>query len=212
MSKVEAMPRTLRGRARTLRRQGLIPAVLYGPHLDPIPLSLAESDVRRLFSQITRSTMVELQVGGQIHRVFVKDVQIDPITTEFLHLDFYVPEAGRVLEMSIPVKIQGEAPGVKEGGVLEVLHAEIPVEAPPERIPAQILVDVSQLGLDEAILVRDLSWPEEVRPLLPPEDAVVVVVPPRKVEEAAPAEEAPLTSAAPTPAPTEAQTPATKSS
>lgn len=211
MIRVEATPRTLRGRARTLRRQGLIPAVLYGAHLNPIPLSLAESDVHRLFSQITRSTMVELQVGGQIHRVFVKDVQIDPITMKFLHLDFYVPEAGRALEMSIPVKIQGEAPGVKEGGVLELLHAEIPVEAPPERIPAQILVDVSRLGLDEAILVRDFPWPEGVRPLLPPEDAIVVVVPPRKVEEVAPTEEAPLAPAAPAPTPTEAKTSETTS-
>ncbi len=207
MIKVEATRRALQVRARALRRQGLIPAVLYGAHLDPIPVALAEPEVRRLFSQITRSTMVELQVNGQTYRVFVKDVQIDPLTTQFLHLDFYVPEAGRTLEMAIPVKIEGEAPGVKEGGVLEVLHAEIPVEALPERIPPQILVDVSRLGLDEAILVRDLPWPEGVRPLLPAEDAVVVVVPPRKVEEAVPTE---VTAAPTTPTPTPTEAPETQ--
>ncbi|MBC7221567.1 50S ribosomal protein L25 [Candidatus Bipolaricaulota bacterium] len=205
MITVKATRRSLGVKARALRRRGLIPAVLYGAHLDPVHVALPEPDVRRLFSQITRSTMVELQVDGEIYRVFVKDVQVDPITTQFLHLDFYVPEAGRALELSVPVKIEGEAPGVKEGGVLEVLHPEIPVEAPPEKIPPHIVVDVSKLGLDEAILVRDLPWPEGVRPLLPPEDAVVVVVPPKVAAEAAPAEAAP-------PEPTASAAPETKSS
>ncbi len=213
MITVKATRRSLEVKARALRRRGLIPAVLYGAHIDPIHVALPEPDVRRLFSQITRSTMVELQVDGEAYRVFVKDVQIDPITTKFLHLDFYVPEAGRALEIAIPVKIEGEAPGVKEGGILEVLHAEIPVEALPEKIPPHIVVDVSKLGLDEAILVRDLPWPEGVRPLLPPEDAVVVVVP-AKVEavEAAPAEAAPAEAAQPSPAQPEAKPPEAKSS
>jgi large subunit ribosomal protein L25 len=209
MITVKATRRPLQVRARSLRRRGLIPAVLYGAHLDPVHVAIPEPEVRRLFAQITRSTMVELQVDGESYRVFVKDVQLDPISTGFLHLDFYVPQAGRALEIAIPVKIEGEAPGVKAGGVLEVLHAEIPVEAPPEKIPPHIVVDVSRLGVDEAILVRDLPWPEGVRPLFPPEDAVVVVVPP-KVEAAAPAEAAP----APAPAPPkpEAKKPETKSS
>lgn len=203
MIAIKATLRPRNVRARTLRRRGLIPAVLYGAHIDPLHVAIPEPDVRRLFSQITRSTMVELQVESETYRVFVKDVQIDPITTKFLHLDFYVPEAGRALEMAIPVKIVGEAPGVKEGGLLEILHAEIPVEAPPEKIPPHIEVDISKLGLDEAILVRDIPWPEGVRPLLPPEDAVVVVLPPRvEVVEEAPAEAAPEaleTPAAPAP-------------
>ncbi len=212
MITVKATRRSLGVKAKALRRRGLIPAVLYGAHIDPVHVALSEPDVRRLFSQITRSTMVELQVDGEIYRVFVKDVQIDPITTKFLHLDFYVPEAGRALEISVPVKIEGEAPGVKEGGVLEVLHAEIPVEAPPEKIPPHIVVDVSKLGLDEAILVRDLPWPEGVRPLLPPEDAVVVVVPPRVEVAEAPAEAAPAAPTAPGPATPEAPKPEPKSS
>jgi len=209
MITVKAQRRPLNVKARALRRKGLIPAVLYGAHLDPLHVALSETDVQKLFSQITRSTMVELWVDGESYRVFVKDVQIDPITTKFLHLDFYVPEAGRALEIAIPVKIQGEAPGVKAGGVLELVHPEIPVEAPPEKIPPHIVVDVSKLGLDEAILVRDLPWPEGVRPLLPPEDAVVVVVPPKV--EAAPAE-APAVEAPAPEAPAEAPKPEPKKS
>jgi large subunit ribosomal protein L25 len=208
MITVKATRRSLGVRAKALRRRGMIPAVLYGAHLDPIHVALPEPDVRRLFSQITRSTMVELQVDGETYRVFVKDVQIDPITTNFLHLDFYVPEAGRALEIAIPVKIEGEAPGVKAGGVLEVIHPEIPVEALPEKIPPQIVVDVSKLGLDEAILVRDLPWPEGVRPLLPLDDAVVVVVPAKvEVVEAAPAEAAPAEAAQPSPTETKPSEP-----
>jgi large subunit ribosomal protein L25 len=208
MITVKATRRSLGVRAKALRRRGMIPAVLYGAHLDPIHVALPEPDVRRLFSQITRSTMVELQVDGETYRVFVKDVQIDPITMNFLHLDFYVPEAGRALEIAIPVKIEGEAPGVKAGGVLEVIHPEIPVEALPEKIPPQIVVDVSKLGLDEAILVRDLPWPEGVRPLLPLDDAVVVVVPAKvEVVEAAPAEAAPAEAAQPSPTETKPSEP-----
>jgi len=208
MITVKATRRSLGVRAKALRRRGMIPAVLYGAHLDPIHVALPEPDVRLLFSQITRSTMVELQVDGGTYRVFVKDVQIDPITTNFLHLDFYVPEAGRALEIAIPVKIEGEAPGVKAGGVLEVIHPEIPVEALPEKIPPQIVVDVSKLGLDEAILVRDLPWPEGVRPLLPLDDAVVVVVPAKvEVVEAAPAEAAPAEAAQPSPTETKPSEP-----
>lgn len=212
MITVKATRRPRQVKARALRRKGFIPAVLYGAHVDPVHVALVETDVRRLFSQITRSTMVEVQVDGETYHVFVKDVQVDPITTKFLHLDFYVPEAGRALEIAIPVKLQGEAPGVKAGGVLELIHSEIPVEALPEKIPPHIVVDVSKLGLDEAVLVRDLPWPEGVKPLLPPEDAVVVVVPPRveEVAPAAPAEAAPVAPEAP--AVPEANKPETKSS
>ncbi|MFN3346907.1 MAG: 50S ribosomal protein L25 [Candidatus Bipolaricaulaceae bacterium] len=200
MITVQAKLRSLKEKARALRRRGFIPAVLYGAHLDPVHVALAEKDVLEMFGRITRSTMVELHVDGQVYRVFVKDVQIDPITTKFLHLDFYVPEPGRPLTLAVPVRLEGEAPGVKAGGVLEVLHNEIPVEAPPEKIPPHITLDVSKLGLDEAILVRDIPWPEGVKPLLPPEDAVVVVVPPRV--EAVAVEAAPL---APAPAQPEAK-------
>lgn len=203
MITVRAKPRSLKEKARALRRQGLIPAVLYGAHLDPVHVALAEKDVQTLFGQITRSTMVELHVDSEVYRVFVKDVQVDPITLKFLHLDFYVPEPGRPLEIAIPVKLVGEAPGVKAGGVLELLHTEIPVEAPPEKIPPYLTVDISKLGLDEAILVRDIPWPEGVKPLLPPEDAVVVVVPPKVEAAPAPAEAAapagPAAPAAPAP-------------
>lgn len=195
MITVNATRRPPKVKAKALRRAGLIPAVLYGAHLDPVHVAIAEPDVYKLFSQITRSTMAEVILDGETYRVFVKDVQIDPITTKFLHLDFYVPEAGRAVEIAVPIKIEGEAPGVKAGGVLEVLHSEIPIEARPDNVPPHILVDVSQLGLDEAILVRDLPWPEGVRPLLPAEDAVVVVVPPKVV--VAPAEAAPEAAPAP---------------
>lgn len=197
MITVQARLRSPKERARVLRRQGLIPAVLYGARLAPVHVALAEKDVQTMFSSITRATMVELRVDGEVYHVFVKDVQVDPITMRFLHLDFYVPEAGRTLEIAVPVRLEGEAPGVKAGGVLELLHTEIPVEAPPEKIPPYVVVDVSKLNLDEAILVRDIPWPEGVRPLLPPEDAVVVVVP-FKVEAApTPAETAPAAAPAP---------------
>lgn len=216
MITVNATKRDLGTKARALRRRGLIPAVLYGAHLDPVHVTISEADLSSLFNRITRSTMVELRVNEESYRVFVKDFQVDPITTRFLHLDFYAPESGRTMTMNVPVKVVGAAPGVKAGGILEVLHTEIPVEASPEKIPEFITVDISGLELEEAVLVKDLPWEEGVKPLLPEEDAVVVVLSP-KVEvapapaAAAPAAEVPAEPGAEEPAAPKAEAPAKKS-
>lgn len=183
---VKATRRPLTAKAHALRRQRLVPAVVYGAHLAPIHVSIPEKDLENLFARITRSTAVELELDdGQTYHVFVKDIQVHPITQRFLHLDFYVPEPGRSLTMEVPVKLVGTARGLKDGGIVDQLHSYIPVQALPEKIPAKVEVDVTELGIGDSILVKDLPWPEGVQPLFPPEDAVVTVLA-RRVEVVAP--------------------------
>ncbi|MBC7093389.1 50S ribosomal protein L25 [Candidatus Bipolaricaulota bacterium] len=192
---VKAMRRPLNVNPNALRRQGQVPAVLYGAHVEPVHVTISEKDLLNLFDHVTRSTMVEVQVDrGEVYRVFVKEIQVDPITERFLHLDLYVPEPGRSLVMQVPVKLTGTPRGLKDGGVLEHVHAYIPVEAPPEKIPPFVAIDMSNLGVGDSILVKDLAWEEGVRPLLPPDNVVATVLAPRAVvaaPEAAPAEAAP---------------------
>lgn len=195
--RIRARPRSQGPRA--LRRQGQIPAVIYGPHVESLPISIPEDELVDLFKHGTRSTMVEVEVDGKVYHVFLKDVQVDPVTDRLWHVDLYVPEPGRLLVMPVPVRLLGTAPGVREGGLLEHVHEYIEVEAIPKLIPPEVEVDISQLGIGDSVLVGDLPWEEGVRPLLPPGDVVVTVLAPRVLVvaeageevEAAPEEEPP---------------------
>ncbi|HAF70036.1 MAG: 50S ribosomal protein L25 [Acetothermia bacterium 64_32] len=190
---VQAKPRSLSVKARRLRREGYVPGVIYGPQVKtPVHVAIREPDLEDLFKHITRSTTLEVQVeGGETYHVFLKDIQVDPITDRFLHVDFYVPEPGRKLVLPVPVKLVGSAPGVKEGGILEHVHEYIEVEGLPRKIPPYFEVDISRLGLDESILIGDLKWDDDLRPLHPLDDPIVTVLPPKAITLEAGAEEAP---------------------
>lgn len=189
---VNAARRPLTVKAGALRRQGFVPAVLYGAHIASLHVSIPEKDLLNLLDHVTRSTPVEVKVDGKdTYHVFLKDIQVHPLTQRFLHLDLYVADPDRPLEMHVPVRFLGTARGIKDGGILEAVHAYIPVQAMPARMPARIEVDVSDLGVGDSILIKDIPWAEGVQPLPPPEDAVVAVVARRALEVEAPvAEEA----------------------
>ena len=176
------------GKANALRRQGFVPAVIYGPTIDSTPIIVGQKELRALFAKITRSSRIELSVSdheeGKKLDVFVKAIQYNPITDEPIHVDFYHPDTGRPLRLHVPIRIVGEAPGVKAGGVLNVLFRTILVHGLPKDIPPIIELDVSNLGIGEGIRVRDVDF-GNVEPLLPPERALVTVVAPRGLEEAA---------------------------
>ena len=198
MAKIAARKRSDSEKPRALRRQGWVPGVVYGPHLVSTPIAVEYKALERLISEITRSTRIELEYDGEKHFVFIKELQRDPITDRFIHVDFYAPEPGQIMSLEVPIRLVGTPAGVKAGGILEHIHEEIPVEGPLEAIPPYIEVDISGLGLDEALLVKDLPLPEGLRPLLPEDEAVVNILPPKVLvteeaeqEEAAEAPEAP---------------------
>lgn len=185
MATVKARPRDLGVRPKVLRRQGLVPVVVYGAHLDPVHAAVEAEALQRLFGQVTRSTAVELDVGGgEQYHVFLKDIQLDPLTDLPVHVDMYVPEKGRTLEMPVPVRVTGVSPGVKDGGLLEILHEDIHVRARASKMPPYIEVDISSLGMNDSVLVGDLPWSEGVEPLIPEDAAVVTVISPRGLAKA----------------------------
>ena len=173
------------GKANALRRDGFVPGVVYGPSIESVPIAIARKDLQLLFSEITRSSRINLSMAGENGAkemdVFVKVVDYDPVTDEPKHVDFYHPDVGHPLKLHVPVKITGEAQGVKSGGILNVLFSTIRVHGLPKDVPHLITIDVTELELGESIHVRDIDF-GGVEPMLPPERTLVTVIAPRGME------------------------------
>jgi large subunit ribosomal protein L25 len=203
---LEAIKRDTKGKneARRLRAAGRIPATVYGAQkegdpgksfpvaVDPKPL------LRILHSESGLNTLITLKVDGEGDaRVLVKEFQLDPVTHNLLHADFYRVNMDRRITVTVPIVFKGEPRGVKvEGGVLELLHREIELETLPAEIPDAIEVDVHDLGLNQAIFVRDVATNVKWTPITDLDTMLVHVITPRAVEEPVAAEAA--VAAAPT--------------
>ena len=190
---IHAQPRdgVGKGPARSLRRNGLIPAVVYGHGLDPQPLAVPTHDLEKVLQSISwENTLVNLHVGANAPAaVLIRDVQFHPFKPEILHVDFMQIRAGEKIEVEVPVELIGTPPGVKAGGVLEQQLHSVSVWCDPSRIPEKVDVDVSTLEIGDSLHVSDLRIPE-VEILTEATTTLAVVVPPAvlKVEEAEAAE------------------------
>ncbi|AJC72923.1 50S ribosomal protein L25 [Pseudothermotoga hypogea DSM 11164 = NBRC 106472] len=182
---------------RRLRNQGMIPGVIYGPEMEPVSIKLKKQEVEKFIHALSEAKPVTLRINvdgkTQDIEVFVKKVQIDKVTDEIVHIDFYKPAMGHVMRIEIPIRVVGKPIGVEKGGIMEVLHTELPVETLPGALVEHIEIDVSHLNLGESYHVRDLKLPEEMKVLLPADEALVTIIVPKglQVEEvtaAAPAE------------------------
>lgn len=174
------------GKANALRREGLVPAVVYGPTIDSKAIAVGAKPLRDLFSHITRSSRIELSFtdgkNDEKLDVFVKDIQYNPITDFPVHVDFYHPDIGHPLRLDVPLKLVGQPPGVKAGGILNILFGSIPVHGLPKDIPPVITLDVGELNMGESIHVRDVDF-GAVEPLLQQERTLVTIMSPRAEEE-----------------------------
>ena len=169
-----------------LRRGGKIPAIVYG-HTEPLAITVDAHEFRTAFRRITENTVVQLTMPEGVHEVLVKDFQQDHLTGRIVHLDFYEFEKGKALKTRVPIHLTGAPVGVKEGGILETLMRELEVECLPKDLPEEITLDISELGLDRAMHVRDLTLPANVRTLQTPDQVVCLVAHRKAEEEVAPA-------------------------
>src|SRR6476660_6393313 len=151
--------------ARRTRRGGRVPAVLYGATggdatKEARPISVdPKALLRILHSESGANTLISLKLTGEHDsRVLVKDYQLDPVTHQVLHADFYRIAMDRAIQVTIPVAVKGEPKGVKQqGGVLEFIRREIMIECLPGDIPENVEIDVSELMLHQGIRVRDIA-------------------------------------------------------
>ena len=177
--------------AKRLRRQGLVPAVLYGGSA-PEVLTLDAMDVIKVIhGREGSATLLNLKFkggGGSTRTAIIRDMQFDPVTEKVIHVDLQEVSMDRAITVGVPVQTQGEATGVTDqGGILEMILREVQVSCLPGLIPEKITVDVSALKIGDVLTVAMLTSPEGVRILNDPGQAVVTVSPPMAEEVAAPA-------------------------
>lgn len=163
-----------KGVTRSLRRSGQIPAVMYG-HAGVAAVSVDEHEFSQKFKRITENTIVSLEFDGKAHDVLVKDFQEDALSGRITHIDFFEIESGKVLRTNVPVHLDGNAIGVREGGLLEHRLHEIEVECLPKDIPEQITLDIVGLAIGDSIHVGDLPEIAGVKVLNTPDQVVVAV-------------------------------------
>jgi large subunit ribosomal protein L25 len=183
---VEARTQKRKSGAGRLRREGKIPAVIYG-HIDPMNIAVDAHEFRSTFKRISENTIIELKLPSGSHEVLVKDYQRDNITGEILHIDFYEFKKGVALRTRVPLRLTGNPIGVKEGGILETLLHFVEVECLPKALPEELVGEIAELNIGNALHIKDLPIPEGVRVINNLDQVVCLVAHRMAEEEVAPA-------------------------
>jgi len=190
----EVRDRVGKGAARAMRRAGRVPAVIYGDKKDAIPVSLDPRDlIQQLVTQGFFSRVFEVKVGKDKHRVLARDVQFDPLTDRPLHVDFMRFSAGTMLNVDVELAFENEelCPGIKKGGIINVVRHTIELNCAADNIPNSIIIDVGELDMGDSVQLKDIVFPKGAQPTATdPEMTVVTIAAPTAIrEEALAAEE-----------------------
>jgi large subunit ribosomal protein L25 len=179
---VEAQKRENRPRSilTRLRREGRIPAVLYGKKTGNELLHLDYSQFLRFLQQEGTSAVINLKLpDGKTKHVMIKELQKDPIKDVILHVDLYEINMNEPVDTETVIELNGEPAGVKEGGILQQQLRTVEIRCLPNNIPDALTVDISELKIGDSVLLRDVKLPEGVELLSDPEEVVASVLPPQ---------------------------------
>jgi len=188
MIKLSAKIRKEQGRkARVLKDAGRIPAIVYGHKVKNVMIDVDYREFQKVYSQAGESSLIELTIEGDAEKkiVFVHDYQKNPVTDQFIHIDFFETSAKEEVEVMIPLVLEGTALAVKDlGGTLIKNMSELEVKALPQNIPHEIKVSIDSLKtFEDNITVKDLILPKDVKISAKPDEIVVSVAEPSKIEE-----------------------------
>ena len=176
-----------KGGARAVRREGRVPGILYGEKKDPQTIAVDYTAIsRQLHTGHFQSTVFTLNVDGTKTRVIPRDVQLDPVRDFPIHVDFLRLSKDALVTVDVPVRFLNEAasPGLKRGGVLNIVRHEIQVRCPSDAIPDHFDVDLTGLEIGDAIHISAMTLPEGVRPTTTDRDFTVATIVGRSAEEA----------------------------
>ncbi len=183
-----ARPGTGKGAARTLRRDGRLPAVIYGHAREPLSLSVPEREFERLLEKVSaENTVIELSIDGTMSRTLIREIQRHPVKRNVLHVDFQELVAGERVIVRIPIVLQGIPDGVRQaGGILSQIMQELECRVDPLNMPSHIDVDVTNVTIGHSVHVSEMIIPEGVEVLDDPESAVAIVAAPKEEVVVAP--------------------------
>ncbi len=179
---VEKREASNKGAARELRRNGRIPAVLYGEG-EPKAVSVDAREWALGFQNISGNTIVKLKIDKDEHNVLIKDTQDDILSGKVRHIDFYAIHAGKKLTTFVPVRLEGSPVGVLEGGILEHKIELIEVVCLPKDMPEVFIVDVSELNVGDSLHVGGIPVPDGVEIRTDPSSTLVVITHAKAVVE-----------------------------
>ena len=168
-----------------LRKQGRIPAVVYGPGVKNVSVQVDEKEFKKVFQKAGESSLIELLVDREKKPVLIHEIQKDPVSDHIIHIDFYQVDLKEEVEVNIPLIFEGTAPAEKDlGGTLVKNILEVEIKALPQNLPHEIIVKIDSLeDFEDHILIKDLVLPKDVKVLKKPDEIVASVLPPQKIEE-----------------------------
>lgn len=168
-----------KGAARALRRQGLIPAVIYGDKKSPLPVTISYNEaMKRIYAGGFLSHVITLDVDGEKHKVIPRDYQLDPVKDIALHVDFLRIGAGSRLNVQVHVEFINEdaSPGIKRGGVLNIVHHTLELNCPADAIPEHVTIDLTGLDIGDSIHIGSVTLPAGVQPHTHEADLTVATI------------------------------------
>ncbi|MAN62402.1 MAG: 50S ribosomal protein L25/general stress protein Ctc [Parvibaculum sp.] len=175
----QARDRAGKGVARALRREGRVPAVVYGDKKSPDLISLSHNEVTKLWNRGTfMSSLLDLEVDGKTQRVIPRDVQLDPVKDFVTHVDFLRLGKGATIAVEVPVNFVNdeESPGIKRGGILNIVRHEVELNCPAESIPESIEVDLTGTDIGDSIHISAITLPDGVTPAITDRDFTVATI------------------------------------
>jgi len=160
--KAQARDRVGKGAARALRREGLIPAVIYGDKKPPEAIAISYKDAMKyIYAGGFLSHIITVDVDGKKHRVIPRDYQLDPVRDFALHVDFLRVSAGTKINVQVPVHFANEdkSPGIKRGGTLNIVHHTLDLTVDADNIPEAVVIDLTDLDIGDSIHISQIQLP-----------------------------------------------------
>lgn len=191
--KADTRNATGKGIARKLRREGRIPAVLYGRNVDPVSITVSTKDWEKITRHMKRNVILDMEITGgkgvENRPVMVKEVQKDGLGVNVMHIDFLQVSMERTVEVEVPIHLKGKSKGEILGGIIDIHLRSARVECLPTQIPEEIVIDITELDIGDSVHVSDISLPG-VKMMEQGGTAILSVIPPtveekKVVEEAA---------------------------
>ena len=168
-----------KGNARSLRGEGRVPAVIYGEKKDPESISIAINDITKLYKTgRILSTLLDVDIDGKKHRVIARDVQLHPVRDTILHADFLRLGKGAKVAVEVPVRFLNEetCPGLKSGGVLNVVRYTVELNCPADNIPEDIELDLIEASMGDSLHISEVTLPNGCEPVISGRDFTIATI------------------------------------